>query len=557
MDDEDLAEQAESQKLETQGDFAGLGSSTNSDAKGMFSDLFKTTGETMGVKLLQRMGWRQGQGIGPKVRRRAQGEETGDEHLFAPEDSRMISFNRKNDRKGLGFAGETSLVKKEEQDDDDSDMDARILSARKTKVVSKPKKAPKSSFGVGVLNDTGSDDDDPYTMGPQIKYNRIIGGNKTKKKGGLISTNAAKPAVGVQKLTQRSTNVMAVYRKCHDGRLPLEGFVLSTKSVLLQENLYPPPEVPPVWQSSKAASDSATTTQYQSTADAAKASSLDARDRAALLGEQQLPGKSVFDFITSATRDKLVAASGKANLPQAGGEGRPEGFTEPGNRTLWDVVPRVDKETALAALHRGSRGWMPYAEDEEKRARYKAFILLQAGLNSMLPDRPKGFSVDEWAKEMREFAQAAEVFKPISGLMASRFTTSSASPQIASDQPDAPVHKERPKDPAEEAALAGMYGPLTRSRIPFNPTRLLCKRFNVKPPANVDPGEGDSGEATSDLVDKAAIERMMMHASYRMPASAEATTHVQAAARVDAGINSALEGRRVDESTLKSIFEDT
>ncbi|QIX02089.1 hypothetical protein AMS68_007606 [Peltaster fructicola] len=574
MDDEDLAEQAESQKLETLGDFAGLGVASNDGTKGMFSDLFKTSGMTMGVKLLQRMGWREGQGIGPKVRRRAQGDNTGDHHLFAPEDSGMISFIRKNDRKGLGFAGETSLVQKQPQGDaeDDSDVDARILSIRKSKVNTKPKKASKSSFGVGVLNDTGSDDEDPYTMGPQIKYNRIIGGDKLKKqkkKGGLIaSTPVPKNSFVSQKLGQRSSNTLTGFRKCHDGRLPLQGFILSTKPTLnMQENQWPPPEVPPDWRPAMLAnSASVASAGYSSTADVARASTLDARDRAAILGEQRLPGKSVFDYVTSAARDKLVAATGRDNLPQARGEGRPEGHVESDRRTLWDVVPRLDKETALAALQRGSRGWMPYAEDEDKRARYRAFISLQAGLNAVLPERPKGFSIDEWTKEMREFAQAAEVFKPISGLMASRFTTSSASPQLASDQPDAataPTNK--PKDPAEEAASVGMFGPLTRSRMSIHPTRLLCKRFNIKPPANVEVGPEDVAEARNDLVDKATIDRMMMHANFQQPQSRDAehtgqepkqSAYGQGPAEIDAGTNNALERRRADDHTLKSIFED-
>ena len=37
-------------------------------------------------------------------------------------------------------------------------------------------------IGIGILNDTGSDDEDPYEIGPRISYNRVIGGEKKKKK---------------------------------------------------------------------------------------------------------------------------------------------------------------------------------------------------------------------------------------------------------------------------------------------------------------------------------------------------------------------------------------
>jgi G patch domain-containing protein 1 len=590
MDDEDLAERAEAQQLETQGAFAGLGSkSADGSAKGMFSDMFKTTGETMGVKLLQRMGWRQGQGVGARVKRRAQGDKTGEAHLFAPENTRMITFSKKTDKKGLGFAGEVSLDglvgRKAEDEDDDSDADARILSANRSKLLAKPKKLKKSSFGVGVLNDTGSDDEDPYAIGPSINYSKIIGGDRKKRRGGLVASSATQRPTftSSKKISQRPASTLEGFRRCHDGRLPLDGFVLSTKPLLiLTEIRYPPPTVPSGWKPKRATKFDLKPTTFESTADAAKASSLDPKARSALLGEAPLPGKSIFDFITPASRDKLASASGRSNLPQARGESAPAGFEASNNttnsRTLWDLIPHLDPQTASAALHRGHSGWMPYAEDLDKRARYTAFITLSAGLSSTLPPRPQTWTADQWAKELREFAQAAEVFKPISGLMATRFTTSTAKPKLATDAPDAPVEApSKPADPAEDAAKAGMYGPLTRSKHLFYPTRLLCKRFGVKPPANsgVDPGEsaaggggaGDGKSGTSGLVSKAALDRMMMHANHNMPSFASAgkeggdggideTARPEERAQVDVETNEALEGTRPDEGVFKSVFEE-
>jgi G patch domain-containing protein 1 len=608
MDEEDLAEREEAQQLETQGAFAGLGSKTeDGTSKGMFSDMFKTTGETMGVKLLQRMGWRQGQGVGAKVKRRAQGDKTGDTHLFAPENTRMITFSKKTDKKGLGFAGEGSLDglvgRNANDEDDDSDADARILSANRSKVLIKPKKLKKSSFGVGVLNDTGSDDEDPYAIGPSINYSKIIGGDKKKRKGGLVaSTTTQRPTfTSSKKATQRPANTLEGFRRCHDGRLPLNGFVLSTKPLLiLTEIRYPPPIVPQDWKPKRATKFDVQPSTFESTADAAKASSLDAKARSALLGEAPLPGKSIFDFMTPAARDKLASASGRSNLPQARGESAPAGFeaSKPTatNRTLWDLIPDLDPQTASAALHRGHSGWMPYSEDLDKRARYTAFLTLRAGLSSTLPPRPPTWSAEEWARELREFAQAAEVFKPISGLMATRFTSSTAKPKLATDAPDAAPAEApgKPADPAEEAAKVGMYGPLTREKHLFYPTRLLCKRFGIKPPANsgVDAseagagggaGDGGAGTGTGNLVSKAALDRMMMHASYNgLPKFARSGTEggggdrdgkeeerggggggvggvlpaEEERAKVDVETNDALEGEKADEGVFKSVFNE-
>jgi G patch domain-containing protein 1 len=438
---------------------------------------------------------------------------------------------------------------------------------------------------VGVLNDTGSDDEDPYAIGPSINYSKIIGGDKKKRRGGLVSSTATQRPTftSSKKLSQRPASTIEGFRRCHDGRLPLDGFILSIKPLLiLTEIRYPPPTVPAGWKPKRATKFDMKPATFESTADAAKASSLDAKARSALLGEAPLPGKSIFDFITPAGRDKLASASGRENLPQARGESAPAGF-EPSNsnnsRTLWDLIPPLDPKTASAALHRGHSGWMPYAEDLDKRARYTAFLTLSAGLSSTLPPRPPAWTADQWAKELGEFAQAAEVFKPISGLMATRFTTSTAKPKLATDAPDAPAEAPtKSADPAEEAAKAGMYGPLTRSKHLFYPTRLLCKRFGVKPPANtgVDPsesaagsgtGEGSSGQGISGLVSKAALDRMMMHASHSLPKFAKAGTEggnedVSAAvepderAQVDVETNEALEGKKPDEGVFKSVFED-
>src|SRR3712207_1211518 len=57
-----------------------------------------------------------------------------------------------------------------------------------------------------------------------------------------------------------------------------------------------------------------------------------------------------------------------------------------------------------------------------------------------------------------------------------------------------------------------MYGPMPRSTFPFHPSRLLCKRFNVKPPPDMPP-EFDDGESsfkpqTEEAVSKATTDRL-------------------------------------------------
>ena len=625
MDEEDLAEAEEARKLRTAESFGGIGSTEEEKLQhDSFMDVFKTTGETMGVKLLKKMGWREGQGVGPKIRRQAQisddqdrdGEEDQQMHLFAPENSELISIIKKNDRKGLGFEGEgkiwtANVAESNRQTGDhgreDDENSAGFRSLGTPIKTNKKKVGRKGGFGVGILNDNGSDDEDPYHMGPQISYNRVIGGDKKNKKKLESSRSSANPLLNskpvfISKKTGTAKS-NSTFRRCHDGRLPLDGFVLSSNddplsSILSQDGKYPPPDIPRDWKSSKRPSDltsSSSSQAYRSTATVAAASKLSPKSRAALLGETQLPGKSVFDFLTPDARGRIASATNNHNLPPAlGVASKSSSSSQP--RTLQSLIPIRDQETAMTALGRGTAGWMPYAEDPAKRARYRTFLEIRAGLRpeGSLPDRPPGTTNGEWVVEMNEFARAAQIFKPMTGTMATRFTSFTSAPKLAADnvkldsttdsvgEPQLltkPVGKA--KTPAEEAAAVGMYGPLTRSVENFYPTRLLCKRFNVQPPAHVqvDPGKaphesdagGNSGSSTAlskkrlELVGKEDMDRLRMSGGGARGyvqssvvnegnAGDEAGQSEAGAVVVDPDRNEALEQERPGEAVFKAIF---
>ena len=544
MDEEDIADAEEAKKLLTSKSFAGLGSTESEiSQRGAFMDILKTTGDTMGVRLLRKMGWRDGQGIGPKVRRKARLDEEDDlagaddqeMHSFAPENSQMISFVRKNDRKGLGYAGPGRLG---EGAIDDKDAEHRrsapggeteIYNDRASTLTSKGKKKPstqRSGFGVGILNDTGSDDEDPYHMGPQISYNRVIGPDKKKKKAfdgekpSVAYSNPllrTKPIFISKKTVKSKTNTG--FRRCHDGRLPLDGFILSSNldssSSTVQNDRFPPPIIPKDWKSSKTPSSTKTSYEnstYQSSASLARTSTLNPSSRASILGETALPGKSVFDYLSTSARSRIANATNNPNLPTALNEGPPPGHVSKHPPDLASLIPDLDPNIATTALGRATAGWMPYAEDPPKRARYRSFLSYRAGLPDVpLPSPPPGNSVSDWLAELQEFAHAAQIFKPMTGMMASRFITSSSKPPNPSDTPpsdltssDPPLllsHPQVKSNPAEEAARLGMYGPLTRSTAQFFPTRLLCKRFNVRPPSHVRPDSSDVPHAGSSSTD--------------------------------------------------------
>jgi G patch domain-containing protein 1 len=274
--------------------------------------------------------------------------------------------------------------------------------------------------------------------------------------------------------------------------------------------------------------------------------------------------------------------SGRADLPQGLGQSGPEGHLPAATaqpKDLWSLVPQLDKSIAAGALAKGATGWMPYAEDPTKRTRYVGFLELRAGLKDDLPARSTGISISDWVKELHEFAHAATVFKPTTGIMASRFTSStqqSDSAQASENNLLRQPAPSKPEDPAEQAAKLGMYGAMTRSSFPFHPTRLLCKRFNVRPPpdmpADFDDAEGGGfrSRQTEDVVSKSAMDRMLHEVLTNGPGlqrpawmgqageteAKEDTTMGDTAghAVVDVESNEALGKDRAPEDVFKAVF---
>ncbi|KAM3521831.1 hypothetical protein MY4038_008892 [Beauveria bassiana] len=575
MDDEDLADAAEAQQLKTSQAFAGFGSSADGQGQtGGLTGLLKAEGDTMGLKLLRRMGWKDGQGIGPKVRRTARLESNissqADDltYLFAPDDTDMIRFVRKTDRMGLGYQGEAKLGKSQPENGSDKEDEVDFLAPRKLSAsgmkLKDKSKLQRGGMGVGILNDNGSDDEDPYEMGPKISYNRVLGGDKKKKKK---ATAVANPSLGAAPVfLPKGARAGRSLHRCHDGRLPLDGFMLAKAvddlTALLSK--YKPLGVPEGWTSTRSAISRLEGSAYQSAADAAKVSTLDPRSRAAILGEKALPGKSVFDFISAAARDQLVTASGKANLPPGLGEVPAEYALsqEEKLKALWEQVPKVDKDTAIAAISRGSSG--PYADDERKRNRYRAYLEHGANQDRPLPAKAVGLSDDDYLREMTEFYNCARIFKPMTGFMASRFTTAKTQPGTADDSKTSDVVLQpEPKvtDAAEDAAKVGMYGKLTRSVRDFYPSRLLCKRFNVRAPAHSQPDR--EAESTRGAAQGAADqEPSQLLLTFE---GASAVTGQQSApslvkpepVKVDPEKNEAVEASAASQDLLKAVFGDT
>ena len=114
----------------------------------------------------------------------------------------------------------------------------------------------------------------------------------------------------------------------------------------------------------------------------------------------------------------------------------------------------LDAQTASLAL----KGFIPFSTDPPKQQRYREFLERNAGLRAAdslsLAEKPFDHLV-----ELREFAKAAKIFKPLTSMMAARFTTSS---QLVEEEksmiPKTGLFIPDPKASAEEDQCLLIYG---------------------------------------------------------------------------------------------------
>ncbi|KAK9894119.1 hypothetical protein P389DRAFT_103559 [Cystobasidium minutum MCA 4210] len=613
MDEEDLAELKASRAFKTtesygggqarpQDAFAGLGavaststSSANAQDPGYsaavansLKDLVKPGSRRIGQKIMTKMGWRPGQGIGPRVsyaRRKEQMRELGmpvdeedeeDEeaakHTFAPLDRTVLTFEQKDNQWGIGYVpgqGITSRL----QDQSSSQAGPSSYSipvsdqARFGKLGRNGDAGPQTrmpvggAFGISALEDADEDDLDVYGSGIPEGRNLVLNDDEDEedgfagayggsKKPQLMRWNdrqkkaphARPPEENVSRQQQQTFN---------DGSPMLPGFVLASR-LQPPDKWFPAEPVPKNWQPNPKAiwererlksstSAAASTSNMMHPQRKGQQNMLTADDRGNILGEPTAP-KSVFDFLSAKDKERIQSL-GRGEAPTTNNAG-PQ-IAGPAREPEVLRVPTIDPRVAQSAL----KGFMPYGDDPAKQARYKAFLthhaMPQDASKPFQPSPPPGKTIGELNTELEAFANAAMIFKPMSGMMANRFTSSTGQAALLDIKaPEAGLYKPKPvsdaqklteqneeekkrkvqeereaADPRRIAVREGNFGFMTRTVEPWYPTKLLCKRFNVADPHPDGPsresnsshsfGQTPSAAQESDILNQSAMDSMM------------------------------------------------
>ncbi|KAL7424940.1 hypothetical protein Q5752_000627 [Cryptotrichosporon argae] len=496
MDDEDLASLRADRQLENTDTFRSAGPSRLAGGPSVaaaLESLVVPAQTSIGTALLQKLGWRPGQGIGPRVSlrklrrqdaklgRKVEDDEMGDEqgkHTFAPRDTRLVTFTGKEDKEGLGYIKGRGMGQL-------------------------PGRRP--VFGM-------DDDDDPYAVSDS-RPTYVFDG-----------TDDADDVVVMGEPARPTRNAPRGTDTWHDGRPVLPSFTLDPLGVPA-DKWFAFPDIPDDWRPRPARVWGTTRTFDDESAEKAQAAvrgapgrPLTYDQRGEALGEEPKPmaAKSIFEFISEKDRERLaVFAAAAANKdtprPHLSMDETPE---LPPERATEIVIPPLSPRTASAAL----KGYAPYGDDPAKQDRYQSYLESQT-YNTRRPNPTllPSLNVDDINKELEAFAASARIFKPMSFAMSSRFTSGSAA-LASSDMKQAKpgLHMfdaekaaaaieeskrqkadvvdphAKPLGPREQAAASGMYGKLTREVKDFYPVKLVCKRFHVADPHP--DAKGDAGE---------------------------------------------------------------
>nr|CAG4643013.1 EOG090X013U [Ilyocryptus agilis] len=476
--------------------------------------------ETIGVKLLQQMGWKPNQGVGERLTKKEKKErkkrekhlraytcglppgygkkqssdgETSDEddeeseQLFAPDDVPTYVVQPKTNTFGLGYSGLMPMGT-----NTSSRGSAGFVLFEPTLSLTDRNKKLKiagQAFGVGAFE---REDADIYAKDDMSQYDFELGGPKQKKPNSQL-------------LALPSSDL-------------LDGFVRSTNKAESKQKSYPLPVIPrdfvPIHRSQKSRFDvkPMTETEFRGLG----RHDLNAHHRAAIMEEvleippgsteaesgalsstpAPPPGKMTASEIVAqalAQIRKTVAARREKAEQKPVHVAPPLSVIDPQREAKIASV----KSFVQSSLSAVSSTFQPFARDPVKQFRFDAYsVLKKAGrLEEFHLLQPEGMTEWEVEREKEEFERSITLYRPMTTTMQNRFTSgghveeniqgglvaqveSLKSIEVPARVKSEPVEK----DPAKRAARRKQFGPLTRTSIQWIPDRLLCIRFNVPNP---------------------------------------------------------------------------
>uniref|UniRef100_A0A673MSA9 G patch domain-containing protein 1-like n=1 Tax=Sinocyclocheilus rhinocerous TaxID=307959 RepID=A0A673MSA9_9TELE len=411
---------------------------------GLLEELIAPARSSIGVELLRKMGWKDGQGVGPRLKRKQRkqnddavkvygcafppngSEESEDDDEFAPEnvsfapkDVVPVDFTPKVDSHGLGYRGLNPLQALGGGSETGHINLFTLQSDRTTSLFGDRNSGQQrrggiggQAFGVGAMEE---EDTDIYHKDSMSNYDNVLGGEEPGD--GLYGWTVYPPP-----------DLPRDYRPVHYFRPVVDS---STVSPIVAQAL----------QASRG--------HLSQDAPQQGRHSLDSSQRCDMLGETPLQAAT--------EQNKSV-----------------ENLSSALSSRFQSIAPQPDSHT--------HKTFKPFAENPQKQARYDLYINKLKQGNKDALESSLDSSMTEWerGRERDEFVRAALLYKPSNSSLSSRFTRSKH--EDDTDSVEVTRDQENDVDDKQAAVKMKMFGKLTRETFEWHPDKLLCKRFNVPDP---------------------------------------------------------------------------
>ncbi|XP_020817200.1 G patch domain-containing protein 1 homolog [Drosophila serrata] len=472
----------------------------------VLEQLLRPVRDKVAVRILKSMGWKPGQGVGPRQTRKEKRQATarnqreqyllehygaeglpsksltneghssgGDEPVddeddeditFAPDDYEPIFYTPKENRFGMSYSGlsRDPILSKSSGSSATTMQHINLFGQLEAQAKSKQLSIRGQAFGVGAFEE---EDDDIYARDDMTRYDFSLADKKPKQKK-------------QQHIQQRHV---------------IDGFSEDKSGAALQKPYaidLPRDFAPRNWLQRKSrfapmdkerARKLETNTEYKRTG--LGRHDLNPDQRAQLLGEQKPEEKQEEE----PPKGNPFKDRGKSLLERI--NARTEGFTkggiitESGEEQNTEMSKEVKETNAViqekAALKTkdllgqssSSGTFKPFLADEAKQLRYEKFVASNLKDDAAITDflaNLQPVTLSQWDREMekKEFIQAAKIYRPLDGLMNDRFVSEAT---VQAEQV-----KEQQKAPEERKVV------MERTKTMWKPASLLCKRYNIAEP---------------------------------------------------------------------------
>ncbi|KAH8405038.1 hypothetical protein KR222_005561 [Zaprionus bogoriensis] len=490
----------------------------------VLTQLLRPVRDKVAVRILKSMGWKPGQGVGPRQTRKekrqatarnkreqyllehygveglpkesscveADGDDDDDDVdddeediTFAPADYEPIFYTPKENRFGMSYSGlsrEPVLSKGSSTavPMQHINLFGQLEEARKPTQLSIRGQA----FGVGAFEE---EDDDIYASDDITRYDFSLADKRPKQKK-------------IQHIQQRNVidgfsedKSSTTHNKPYDIDLPRD---FSPRNWLQRKSRFAPIDA----QRARKLEEQ---TEYKKAG--LGRHDLDPEKRAQMLGESQTKknpfksassvgrqaesGKSLLELISSKsdnfTKGGLITATGEEKPVELSKELQQSNallleHAAAKTKTLCKIskfspiTKRLNEAFFLSAAGSTlSSGFRPFLADEAKQQRYDQFLAAKLEDDTEITEflanlQPVTLSLWDREMEKKEFIQAAKIYRPLAGLMLDRFV-SEATVQVEQAQEQL-QQSEKPKIVME------------RTKIMWKPSSLLCKRYNIAEP---------------------------------------------------------------------------